>query len=154
MRTTSILRSRLAALVLGISAALAVLGPGTAQAAEYYELAQQNGPCGGFQSLTVWKKGVQSGQVWSHADAHACIPNHVLYRIDASGAVTGTWVGAYDLYSRQVHQNISYKLGVGESLVAHSCTGPCTSIYWVSVKRTGPSTDDEDWAVDTGIARV
>ncbi len=174
MRRSINRRSSLATLMAGIGAIIALMVPGTAQAAEHYELAQQTiGPAycpGANQALTVWKKGIQENQVWSQTDTgglgydSSCkigtTLTQALYLVNDAGAV----VQNYGVTSATVTDNgittiagkkISYKLPVGWSFHLHSYTcyqGACSNLHVAMVQRVGPGTGSEDWNVVTSVA--
>ncbi len=174
MRRSTVRRSLLATLMSGVGMAIALLVPGTAHAAEYYELGHQTiGPdyCpGANQSLTVWKKGVQENQVWSQTDTgglgydSSCklgtTLTQVLYLVNDAGAVAQS----YGTTSATVTNNgittiaakkVSYTLPIGWSFHLHSYTcyqGACSKLHVAAVQRIGPGTGSEDWNVVTVVA--
>ena len=162
MRKTSIRRSRLVGLALGVGTALAVLVPGTAQASDWSETASvdiarepnENNPCTGTGVLTVWKKGVQRGQIWSNTSvAGGCEAHHYLHKLDVNGnPILGQ--SFYATSTTNAVKNVTGTLAVGESYMIHSVlchpSQGCLRLHWGQVKRIGPSTNEEDWEVSSG----
>lgn len=173
MRRTSARRSVVATMLASIATVVAMLAPSAAQAAEYYELAQQTmGPSycpGAYQSLTVWKKGVQENQIWSTTssggggwDQYCQVGTtltQVLYLVNSSGAVavnygatTATVTSNY--YTTNAIKNVSYSTPVGWSWHLHSYTcyqGACSRLHVAAIFRIGPGTTSADWQVVTQV---
>lgn len=174
MRKTSARRSAAATLLASVATVLTLLAPGAAQAAEYYELAQQTiGPSycpGANQSLTVWKKGVQENQIWSSTNSGGVgldqycqvgtTLTQVLYLVNSSGAVAvnygaTTATVTNNSYTTSANRNVSYSTPVGWSWHLHSYTcyqGSCSRVHVAAVFRVGPGTTSADWQVVTQIA--